>query len=293
MKALLRALSGLIRLLRPWDWPRNLLLLAPVVFAARTFDEALLVRAGLALALFCVASSALYCFNDVVDRKLDARHPIKQHRALPSGAVGVTAALFLAVALAAAALYAAFEFDRAFFEVLAMYVGLGALYSLLLRRLGVVDVLAVAILYVLRVNAGAALMGAQPSVWMVIVAFLFGVFAALARRRDDVMATLEAGGDTGRPGYNEPFLNVAVSVFLTVLVISYVMYVTDPSVAERTRIDRLHFTVPFVVAGALRYLQVILVDEKPGEPFRLLWRDPFSLLMALGLIGTLLVLFHG
>jgi len=144
-----------------------------------------------------------------------------------------------------------------------------------------------------RVNAGAALMGAQPSVWMVIVAFLFGIFAALARRRDDVMATLEAGGDAGRPGYNEPFLNVAVSVFLTVLVISYVMYVTDPSVAERTRIDRLHFTVPFVVAGALRYLQVILVDERPGEPFRLLWRDPFSLLMALGLIGTLLVLFHG
>ena len=65
------------------------------------------------------------------------------------------------------------------------------------------------------------------------------------------------------------FLNVAVSVFLTVLVLSYVMYVTDPSVAERTKIDRLHFTVPFVVAGALRYLQVILVEVKPGEPLRL------------------------
>lgn len=292
MTGVLRALWGLLHLMRPWDWPRNLLLLAPVVFAVRQFDPAIAMRVGLALLLFCAASSALYCFNDIIDRKLDAQHPLKQARPFPTGAVGLPAALFLALALAGGALYFAFSFDRPFFDVLAMYVGLGVLYSVLLRRLPVIDVLAVAILYVLRVNAGAALMGVQPSVWMVIIAFLFGVFAALARRRDDVMAAQALGGESGRPGYNEAFLNVAVSVFLTVLVLSYVMYVTDPSVAERTRIDRLHFTVPFAVAGALRYLQVILVDEKPGEPFRLLWRDPLTLLMALGLIGTLLALFH-
>lgn len=292
MRRLWRALAGLVLLMRPWDWARNLLLLAPVVFSAQSFDIALAQRVGLALALFCAASSALYCLNDVMDRRLDALHPVKQARPLPSRAVGIAAALVLAVALAGAALYFAWSFDRAFFGVLALYLALGALYSLVLRRVGVVDVLAVAILYVLRINAGAALMGAQPSVWMVIVAFLFGVFAALARRRDDVMAALEHGGESGRPGYNEGFLNVAVSVFLTVLVISYVMYVTDPTIAERTRIDRLHFTVPFVVAGALRYLQVILVDDRPGEPFRLLWRDPLTLALALGFVGTLVALFH-
>ncbi|MGE0659634.1 MAG: UbiA prenyltransferase family protein [Reyranellaceae bacterium] len=292
MRALWRALAGLVLLMRPWDWARNLLLLAPVVFSAQSFDIALAQRVGLALALFCAASSALYCLNDVMDRRLDALHPVKRARPLPSRAVGVAAALVLAVALAGTALYFAWTFDRPFFRVLALYLALGALYSLSLRRLGVLDVLAVAILYVLRINAGAALMGAQPSVWMVIIAFLFGIFAALARRRDDVMAALERGGESGRPGYNEGFLNVAVSVFLTVLVISYVMYVTDPTIAERTRIDRLHFTVPFVVAGALRYLQVILVDEKPGEPFRLLWRDPLTLALALGFVGTLVALFH-
>jgi len=293
MTKLLQALGGLVRLMRPWDWPRNLLLLAPVIFAMREFDPALAIRAGLALLLFCAASAALYCLNDVLDRRLDAQHPLKQARPLPSGAIGVPAALFLAALLGNASLYFGFQLDRAFFDVLAMYVGLGALYSILLRRLAIVDVLAVGILYVLRVNAGAALIGAQPSVWMVIVVFLFGIFAALARRRDDVIAALTLGGESGRPGYNEGFLNVAVSVFLTVLVLSYVMYVTDPSVAERTRIDRLHFTVPFVVAGALRYLQVILVEEKPGEPLRLLWRDPVTLLMALGWIATLAWLFHG
>jgi 4-hydroxybenzoate polyprenyltransferase len=293
MKKALLILAGLLRLMRPWDWPRNLLLLAPVVFAARGFERALIEQAVLALLLFCAASAALYCLNDVVDRKLDAQHPLKQARPLPAGVVGMPAALFLAVALGGIALYVGFQFDRAFFDVLAMYVGLGVIYSLLLRRIAVVDVLAVGILYVLRINAGAALMGVQPSVWMVIIAFLFGIFAALARRRDDVMAALGLGGEAGRPGYNEGFLNVAVSVFLTVLVLSYVMYVTDPSVAERVKIDRLHFTVPFVVAGALRYLQVILVDEKPGEPFRLLWRDPVTLLLAAGWIATLAWLFHG
>lgn len=288
-----RALWGLLLLARPWDWLRNLLLLAPIAFATQSVDVALASRVGIALALFCAASAALYCFNDVADRHIDARHPLKQRRPLPSGAVGVPAALVLCLALGGPALHFAWEFDGLFFEVLALYVGLGVLYSILLRRLAVVDVLAAGLLYVLRINAGAALIGVQASVWMVAVAFLFGVFAALARRRDDVVAALNLGGEAGRPGYNEGFLNVAVSIFLAVLVLSYVMYVTDPSLAERTQIDRLHFTLPFVVAGALRYLQIILVEEKPGEPFRLLWRDPLTLVFALGWIATLLWLFHG
>ncbi|MGE0152598.1 MAG: UbiA family prenyltransferase [Reyranellaceae bacterium] len=279
--------------MRPWDWSRNLLLLVPVAFAATEYDLALADRVGMALLLFCAASSALYCLNDVLDRGLDARHPLKRRRPIPAGAVGAPAALFLALALAAAALYFAYGFDGPFFEVLAVYLGLGGLYCALLRRLAIVDVLAVGILYVLRLNAGAALIGAQSSVWMVVLLFLFGVFAALARRRDDVTAALALGGEAGRPGYNEGFLNVAVSIFLAVLVLSYVMYVTDPSLAERTGIDRLHFTAPFVVAGALRYLQVILVEEKPGEPFGLLWRDPLTLALAAGWIATLLWLFHG
>jgi 4-hydroxybenzoate polyprenyltransferase len=293
MSKLGRALWGLLLLMRPWDWLRNLLLLVPIAFATQTMDLDLAARVGMALLLFSSASAALYCLNDVVDRHLDAQHPLKQRRPLPAGAVGVPAALVLCLALAAPALYFAWGFNGLFFEVLALYVGLGVLYSLLLRRLAIVDVLAVGLLYVLRINAGAALMGAQASVWMVAVVFLFGVFAALARRRDDVVAALNLGGEAGRPGYNEGFLNVAVSIFLAVLVLSYVMYVTDPSLAERTQIDRLHFTMPFVVAGALRYLQIILVEEKPGEPFRLLWRDPLMLVFAAGWIGTLLWLFHG
>ena len=293
MRKLGRALWGLLLLMRPWDWLRNLLLLVPIAFTTQTIDLDLASKVGMALLLFCAASAALYCLNDVVDRDIDALHPLKQRRPLPAGAVGIPAALVLCLALAGPALYFAWGFNGLFFEVLALYVGLGVLYSILLRRIGVVDVLAVGLLYVLRINAGAALMGTQASVWMVAVVFLFGVFAALARRRDDVVAALNLGGEAGRPGYNEGFLNVAVSIFLAVLVLSYVMYVTDPSLAERTKIDRLHFTMPFVVAGALRYLQIILVEEKPGEPFRLLWRDPLMLVFATGWIATLLWLFHG
>lgn len=293
MNKILHALWGLVRLMRPWDWPRNLLLLAPVAFAAKAYTPDLAFGVAMALVLFCAASSAVYILNDMLDRKLDAQHPLKQDRPLPSGAVHPAAALFLAVVLTGLALFFAWRFNGLFFEVVAMYLALGALYSVLLRRLGIVDVLAVGVLYVLRVNAGAALLATPVSVWIVVTVFLFGVFAALARRRDDVMAALVRGGEPGRPGYNEGFLNVAVSIFLAVLVLSYVMYVTDPSLAERTHIDRLHFTVPFVVAGALRYLQIILVEEKPGEPFRLLWRDPLTLTLAAGWIATLLWLFHG
>lgn len=293
MTKALAALAGLVRLMRPWDWPRNLLMLAPLALAVRDYDPVLAGQAGLALLLLCAASSAIYILNDACDRNLDARHPLKRNRPLPAGAVHLAAALFLAAALAATALFFAWRFNGLFFEVVAIYLALGALYCLLLRRFAILDVLAVGLLYVLRVNAGAALLASQVSVWMAVAVFLFGVFAALARRRDDVMAALSLGGEAGRPGYNEGFLNVAVSIFLAVLVLSYVMYVTDPSLAERTKIDRWHFTMPFVVAGALRYLQVILVEEKAGEPFRLLWRDPLSLALALGWLATLFWLIHG
>ncbi len=114
----------------------------------------------------------------------------------------------------------------------------------------------------------------------------------MAKRRDDVIATLEEEGDPGRPGYNEGFLNVAVAIFLTALILAYVMYVTGLALAEKSRVEQMHLTVPFVIAAALRYLQVILVDEEPGEPFGLLRRDPFMMLMVAGWAGTIGYLIH-
>jgi 4-hydroxybenzoate polyprenyltransferase len=250
------------------------------------------ISACLAFAAFCLTASGGYCLNDVIDRHRDRLHPIKRWRPVASRALPVWAALLLALLCYGGAAYLGWLLGRPVADYLVLFAGLNVIYSVALRTVPIVDVLAVAVGYVLRVDAGAAVIGHAPSVWLVICTFLIGLFAALAKRRDDVIATLEEEGDPGRPGYNEGFLNVSVAIFLTALMIAYVMYVTSLALAEKSRIEQMHLTVPFVVAAALRYLQVILVDEEPGEPFSLLRRDPFMMLMVGGWAGTIGYLIH-
>ncbi len=287
-----RLSTAIVKTLRPWDWLKNVFVLAPVALIVTDWTQPAVKSACLAFAAFCVVASAGYCINDVIDRHRDRLHPIKRWRPVAAHALPVWAALLLAVLCYAVAAWLGWLLGRPVADYLVLFAGLNLIYSIALRTVPIVDVLAVAVGYVLRIDAGSAVIGHAPSVWLVICTFLIGLFAALAKRRDDVIATLEEEADPGRPGYNEAFLNVAVAIFLTALVIAYVMYVTGLALAQQARIDQLHLTVPFVMAAALRYLQVILVDEEPGEPFGLLRRDPFMMLMVAGWAGTVGYLIH-
>jgi len=284
--------AAMFKTLRPWDWLKNAFVLAPATLIVTSWVDPAVASAGLAFAAFCAVASAGYCVNDVIDRQRDRLHPLKRWRPVAAHVLPVWLALLLAVLCYAVAGFLAWRLGRPVADYLVLFAGLNLIYSIALRTVPIVDVLAVAVGYVLRVDAGAAVIGHAPSVWLVICTFLIGLFAALAKRRDDVMATLEEEGDPGRPGYNEGFLNVAVAIFLTALIIAYVMYVTGLALAEKARIEQMHLTVPFVIAAALRYLQVILVDEEPGEPFALLRRDPFMMLMVGGWAGTIGYLIH-
>ncbi|MEO8557999.1 MAG: UbiA prenyltransferase family protein [Rhodospirillales bacterium] len=292
MSTIARIPAAIFKTLRPWDWLKNVFVLAPAVIVITSWAQATVVSALLAFAAFCAVASAGYCINDVIDRHRDRLHPIKRWRPVASHALPVWMALLVAALCYAVGAWLGWILGRPVADYLVLFAGLNLIYSIALRTVPIVDVLAVAVGYVLRIDAGAALIGHAPSVWLVICTFLIGLFAALAKRRDDVIATLEEEADPGRPGYNEGFLNVAVSIFLTALVLSYVMYVTDMALAEHARIGQMHLTVPFVIAAALRYLQVILVDEEPGEPFGLLRRDPFMMLMVAGWAGTIGYLVH-
>lgn len=284
--------AAIIETLRPWDWLKNAFVLAPAAIIVTSWTQPALSSALTAFAAFCAVASGGYCINDVIDRARDRRHPLKRLRPVAAGVLPVWAALALAALGYALGGWLGWRLGRPVADYLVLFAGLNLIYSVALRRVPIADVLAVAVGFVLRVDAGAAAIGHVPSVWLVICTFLIGLFAALAKRRDDVIVTLKEGGEAGRPGYNEAFLNVAVAIFLTALIVAYVMYVTGLALAEKSRIEQMHLTVPFVAAAALRYLQVILVDEEPGEPFALLRRDPFTMLMVAGWAGTIGYLIH-
>lgn len=292
-------LAGMIRLMRPGAWVKNLFILAPLALTPQMvigpWDQAgpAITQTLFALLAFCLIASAGYVFNDIVDRRVDQFHPRRRERPIAAGIIGVPGAVTLAVVLLACGAAAAWMAGFGAAVMALLYVVLMLAYSLVLKRFSLIDVIAVALGLVLRVDAGAEAASVAPNVWLVILVFLVGIFAALAKRRDDVMTTLYKGTHPHLTGYNEPFLNVATSIFLAASVICYIVFVSDVEVMARLRTEQLHLTVPFVIASALRYLQVTLVDEANGAPFELLVRDPFTILAALGWTATMVALVYG
>jgi len=277
---------ALIRLARPKHWIKNAFVVAPLFFTPGAMNAANLQAVALAFVAFCLAASAIYVVNDWFDRAADRLHPEKRHRPIASGAVTGGAALILAVLLAAASVAAALTLPALFQKLLAFYVVLNLGYSAWLKHVSLLDVLIVAAGFVLRVEAGASAIGIVPSVWIVVCTGLLALFLALAKRRDDLTGALDAAHRKSLDGYNLRFVDTALGVVLGALLVSYVIYTTDANVIRRYGTDRLYMTVPFVVAGVLRYLQIALVEERAGSPTDLAIGDRFLLVCVLGWVAV-------
>lgn len=282
-----------LRLCRPHQWTKNAFVAAALFFTPEAMTLANAGRVALGIAAFSLLASATYIVNDLVDRAADRQHPTKRNRPLASGAARVDVALGLALVLLAGGAGIGLWLGPPFLWWLAGYLALTLAYSLLLKLLSIVDVMAIALGFVIRLEAGAALILAAPSVWILLCTFLLALFLAIAKRRDDVVALLDATHRASLAGYNKAFLDVAMAVILAALMVFYALYTTDASVMQRLGSDRLYLSVPIVLAGCLRYLQAALVEERSGAPTEFLWRDPFllgtvvlwTLLMALLIYG--------
>ncbi len=277
---------SLIRLARPKHWVKNAFVVAPLFFTPDALNAANLQVVALAFAAFCLAASAVYVVNDFFDREADRLHPEKRHRPIASGAVAAGTALAFACLLFAAALGISLALPAAFGKLLGVYVVLNLAYSARLKHVSLLDVLIVAAGFVLRVEAGAAVIGIAPSVWIVVCTGLLALFLALAKRRDDLTGELDVAHRKSLDGYNLRFVDTALAVVLGALLVSYVIYTTDANVIRRYGTNRLYYTVPFVVAGVLRYLQIALVEERAGSPTDLAVGDRFLLVCVLGWIAV-------
>jgi decaprenyl-phosphate phosphoribosyltransferase len=288
------SLSAFLRLARPRQWVKNAFVVAPLFFTPEAINAANLARVALAVAIFCLLASAIYAFNDWCDREADRQHPKKRTRPIASGEVSPAAGLaFSLVLLAAAAVLTAVFMPRAFAIYALLYALSSTAYSLWFKHIAVLDVMIVAIGFVLRVDGGSAAIGVAPTVWIVICTFLLALFMALAKRRDDLAKDL---ADTHRPalaGYNLRFVDAALAVVLAALLVSYLIYTTNDGVIRRYGTDQLYLTAPFVTAGVLRYLQVALVEERSGSPTDLALTDRFLILAVIGWIATFAFLMYG
>ncbi len=282
-----------IRLLRPKDWVKNAFVLAPLFFTPEAVTMRNIWLVALGLVSFCAESSAVYIINDYVDRDADRRHPDKRIRPLAAGTVGLPLAFAMLAALAAGGLGLGLGLDLKFAGILATYLAVNLAYSLRLKRLAIVDVLLVSVGFVLRVEGGSALIGVNPSVWIIVCTGLLALFLALAKRRDDLVKQLDAGHRAALRGYNLAFVDTSITAVLGGLLVSYLIYTTDPQVIQRFGTDRLYLTAPFVIAGVLRYLQITMVEERSGSPTAIALSDRFLILSVSGWVVTFAALMYG
>ena len=286
-------IAAVIRLLRPHQWLKNAFVAAPLFFTPEKLSAAAAGRVGLGLIAFCAVSSAVYIFNDALDREADRAHPLKRLRPLAAGTVSLPAALAAMALLLVAGLGLALWLAPAFAAVVGLYLVVNAAYSLGLKHLSVVDVMAIALGFVLRVYAGGILIEVRPTVWIIACTLLLALFLALAKRRDDLVKGV---GDEHRQslgGYTLGFVDTSIGVVLSALLVSYLLYTAAPENIHRYHTDQLYWTAPFVIAGILRYLQITLVEERSGSPTLVALTDRFLLIAMAGWVVVFAWLIYG
>jgi len=275
-----------LRLLRPAQWVKNAFVLAPLLLTPKSLTLANAAHVGAGALCFCAVASAVYIVNDATDREADRLHPLKRRRPLAANQLSVAAALALAALLALAGLGAGAWLSPPFAMVLGGYLALSGAYSLGLKNIAILDVMIIAIGFVLRVEAGGILADIKLSVWLKLCSGLLALFLAIAKRRDDVIRKLGHDHRASLGGYNRRFLDTAMTLVLGSLLVSYTTYTADATVIARLGCENLYITVPFVLAGCLRYLQITVVEERSGAPTEIVRSDRFLILTILGWIAT-------
>ena len=284
----------MLRLLRPKQWTKNLLLFAALVFAEKLLDPASVLEAAIAFVAFCLASSSVYVVNDLVDVERDRAHPEKRHRPIASGKVSRGQALVLALGLTAAALALALPLGRPFITVTVVYLGLSHFYSFVGKNIVLLDTLLVAIGFVLRAVAGALAIAVPYSDWFVLCTLFVALFIALSKRK----AELLAGGDSSgsRPvleHYTVGALTAFTGTSMAAAVISYSLYVQDVAGRAGEELRLLIFTVPIVIAAIFRYYLLVENAGAGEKPEEILLSDRPLQLCALAFLLVAIVAFYG
>jgi 4-hydroxybenzoate polyprenyltransferase len=273
--------------LRPRQWSKNLLLFAGLIFAAKIGDATRWGEAFAAFAAYCAASSAAYLANDVRDAADDREHPTKRLRPVASGELPARAALSLAVVLAAAALATAALLGPWSAAFMGGFLVLQAAYTGGLKRIVLIDVLAIAGVFVLRAAAGAQAVDVRISPWLLICTGLLALFLALGKRRAELVL-VGADATPGRAvlqGYSLALVDQLVTVVAASTVIAYSLYTFTARDSNAMMV-----TVPFVVYGVFRYLLLLHRHGLGEEPENVLLSDVPLLLTIAGWAATCAVI---
>jgi 4-hydroxybenzoate polyprenyltransferase len=268
----------LISQMRPKQWTKNVLVFAALIFSFRFATFEMVIKSIAGFFLFCFVSGCVYIINDYVDREADRLHPIKKHRPMASGALNPTFALWFGGALLIASLFSAWFLNPLFSFVLIVYFLTNVAYSFRLKNVVLVDVMIIAAGFVLRAVGGGLVINVPFTPWFLLCTMLLALFLAISKRRHELILLEMQKGSHRKvlDKYSIELLDQLNGIVTTATIISYALFTFTSNQSIH-----LMWTIPIVLYGIFRYLYLIHIEDKGGQPEKVLLEDKHILFTVL------------
>ncbi len=286
-------LKALIQSMRIRQWTKNVFVLAALVFDRQLLNLISLWHSIAGMLIFCLLSSSVYLFNDIMDIEADRKHPVKSKRPIASGQLPISVALTASIILVVITLPLAYLLSPWFALIALIYFTLNFAYSTWLKHVAIVDVLLVAAFFVLRVAAGVTLIKVERfSPWLYVVTTLFALYIGFGKRRAE-LALLADGANMHRrvlEGYTIPMLDQFITIVSSTTIVAYSLYTFTAENLKGSALMML--TIPFVLYGIFRYLYLVQVKHAGGAPEELLLTDrPLQITILLWGLSVLVIFY--
>ena len=266
--------------MRPGQWIKNLLVLAPLIFSKNINILSKDIKVLMAVILFILISGCVYMTNDIFDLENDKNHPVKSKRPLSSGKIKKSKLIYTIVILSITTFILAYKINVGLGNIILGYFLLNFIYSILLKRIVILDVMIVALGFYLRILAGGVVIDVYPSEWLSLCTILLSLFLVFSKRRHELIV-LENSSNINRAllSYYSPyFIDQMISIVTALTIITYIMYTISDKAIEYFGTRNLIYTNIFVFYGIFRYLYLVYREEKGGEPVKLMLSDKFLLI---------------
>jgi 4-hydroxybenzoate polyprenyltransferase len=286
---------SLIRLLRPRHWVKNIFFIfAPLIFSLNLFDPMQLGRAVVCFVAFSLAASFTYVVNDIVDREKDRQHPQKKKRPIASGKVSVRLACVIAALCLLSSIALCMVLNLQVLAIVAVYLALNVLYSLKLKNIVIIDVLIIAMGFILRVMAGSYAIDVMLSNWILLSTLFISLFMGFGKRHNELHRGHGGKQRTVLADYTTQLLDYLIVISVGLTIITYSLYVVDPETALKLKTDKLVYTIPFVLYGLFKYLYLVYKKKEGADPAELVTRDKgIMVTVALYAVFVVILLYLG
>ena len=292
--AIVKTAQIFFRQFRVSEWSKNGFLFAGALFAGKIFELQVFWRATEAFLLFCLLASVVYVFNDWIDADMDRHHPVKKLRPLAAGDLKEVEAKILLLFLTPLTLYLSFVLNETFFLWALSYLLLNVAYTLFLKKVIVLDVLTVSANYLIRLMAGAAAVEVPVTQWFLIASTLLALFMAVGKRRFELnlLGDSSEAHRTVLGTYRIKTLDIVMIFVSLITIVVYILYAFDPRTKALLHTLYMPLTIPFVIIGLVRYIQLVRIGKIGDNPARNLFTDAVLLSVTLAWLLTVVAILY-